>query len=348
MKADFWIGQGLGFVLGILATWLASSIARSYRRVRNRVPERHPKNGPLNFDPRAIEFFMLNSWSPARQLKPENLQTEYVTERLCAQTWCDPQELGKIRSEIPDPGGPAASLVDYEIDHRENERGNTFRMYLMRSDYADLLSVSEYFRREPEAVKVVLNRLADESTRSVAREAPTSVIAVNVVLLSADQKLLAIERSGAVSTSQNLWTLGPNETMNWLEELHPGQKKEDLFVLVERCLNEEVALESADYGRVYVSWIGYNVPGALVHVVALITAKLTSSEISERINQSHSVFEVQRHAWIRPDAKTLTAIATDQRTDGRKWIVSARLAAQEYWRFKALLLRDAGEPSGDF
>jgi hypothetical protein len=178
----------------------------------------------------------------------------------------------------------------------------------------------------------------------MVRGAPSSVIAANVVVLSADRKLLAIERSAAVRTSQNVWTLGPNETMNWPTTVRPGQK-EDLFDLAERCLLEETGLERTEYAQIYISWIGYNVPGALVHVVALTTAKLTASVITERISHAHGAFEAQQVAWLDPDPAILREISIDPNALGRKWINSARLAAQEYWRFRLLLLRDAAEPA---
>lgn len=339
MDADFWLNQASGFVLGVVSSSAYSLIGKQVDRWRIHRDERIGGVSPLGFDPQSISFFTLNRWSQSRQLAPGQLETRYLDDQRRLQTWCRPEVLDGIRAGFEDPGGPACSLADLEIDHRENSSGLIFRMSIVRSDYADFLAVGEYGRRDPAWSGAILSRLRTEDTRMMVQAAPLSVIAANVVVLSADRKLLAIERSGAVKTSQNLWTLGPNETMNWPADQRPGSK-EDLFELVQRCLWEETGLDKTEYGPVYISWIGYNVPCALVHVVALTASKLTSSEIGERISHSHGVFEAQQISWLEPKSSVLCGIAMDSNAHGRKWIDSARLAAQEYWRFRLLLVRD--------
>lgn len=289
---------------------------------------------PLRFDPRSIKFFTLNQWSDQRPL--DRARIVQVLGVHSGQTWCRDPDLELIRSQIADPGGPACSLIDLEIDHHESDYGRALRVTLAPSLYGDFIAASEYFSRNPESVDEVLDRLEREEVRDMIRAAPLSVIAVNVTITSADGFLLAIRRSASVRTSQNIWTLGPNETMN-LPNLRPGES-EDFFRLAERCLREEAGLEPvADYGPIYFSWMGYNVPGALVHLVAHVKANLDHVDVEERLHQSHGAFEADQIAWLRDSRRSLEDIVHNHSLDsqGRRWIDSAPLAAQQYWRMRA-------------
>jgi len=335
------LSQGVAFVLGLVTGLLTPPAQRFILKVRGGIRDRRDGH-PLRFDPTTVDFFMLDQWSAQRPLARQRIvqvTREPIGDRMALQSWCDPVELRAIKEALADHGGPACTLVDLEIDHRESERGQQLRLTFEPSVYGDFLAVGEYFRRHPHELSMVTARLQDEDTRLLVQCAPASVVAVNVTVRSDDGHLLAIRRSSSVRTSQNIWTLGPNETMN-LPSLRPGDN-EDFFELSQRCLREEVGLEpTADYGAILVSWMGYNVPAALVHVVAHVTSRLGRAAIEERLAASHGAFESERVAWIPDHKRALEQIIHHHRKDheGRSWIDSAPLAAQQYWKSRPELL----------
>jgi len=331
------LGVLFGFVLGTISGLLTPVIQRHLRKTRGRIRDRRYFN-PLRFDPQTVNFFTLNQWSEARPLH-RSLIIQAIGNPQ-PQTWCDEKELTRIRNEITDKGGPACSLIDLVVDHRESDEGQSLRLTFAPSVYGDFLAVSEYFTQHPDEVSVVMDRLEREGTESMIRTAPLSVVAVNVTVTSSDGYVLAIRRSSSVRTSQNVWTLGPNETMN-LPNGRPGES-EDFYRLAERCLREELGLEPlTDYEQIFFSWMGYNVPGAIVHIIAHVMSTRDHFQIEESLHRSHGAFEADQIAWIKDRRKDLEQIVRHHHKDefGRRWIESAPLAAQQYWRVRGAILR---------
>jgi hypothetical protein len=254
------------------------------------------------------------------------------------QTWCDDEELTLLRQRLEDEGGPACTLVDLEVDHRESERGKKLRLTIAPSMYGDFVAVHDYFANRPDAIAKVQQRLEQETTRDLVQQAPPSIIAVNATVTSADGYFLALQRSSAVRKWQNQWGLGAYETMILPTE-RPGES-EDFFGATQRCLREEVGLEPGqDYGDIIVSWMGYWISSALVHVIAHVRSTLTAADIGRRVGESYSSFETGSLLWI-PDSKAaLARLVRDHPHDGsnRTWIATAPIAAQQYWRCRSLL-----------
>lgn len=200
------------------------------------------------------------------------------------------------------------------------------------------MAVHDYFAARPGDALSVLERLEDEPVRRMIRAAPPSIVAVNVTVTSADGFVLAMQRSAAVARWQNQWSLGPYETMI-LPTGRPGES-EDFFGASERCLREEVGIDPGrDYGDIVVSWMGYWVPSALVHVVAHTRSNLTRTQIEERIGASHRAFETEWIAWIPESRAALAALVASHPidADGRRWMGAAPIAAEQYWRCRPLL-----------
>ncbi|MFA5061669.1 MAG: hypothetical protein WC526_00805 [Patescibacteria group bacterium] len=289
------------------------------------------------FEPEQEHLICLNRWSPARQLTRDR-QEVVVVHPPSTQDWVDPKRLANATKDVTDPGGPSSHLVDYEIDHRESVRGQVFRMYIAPSVYGDFLAANACMTSDERSH--VEQRLRTSAPRDVVRRAPRSVIAMNVVVLASSGRLLAIKRSRSVRTSQNMWTIGPNETM--VSPLAVSGYQEDLVHLAERCLNEEVGLMPSEHGPIQVSWFGYNLNGPLVHVVAHVRARLPESQIVERVEACQAVFEHGRLDWISTDRRSVFNLLANWRQDdsGRQWMNLAALALQEYWRMRTCISQE--------
>src|SRR5262249_46796843 len=146
--------------------------------------------------------------------------------------------------------GDIGYLVDFGIDHYETEQGQSFCYSVAHCEYWEHLATVEYLERNPTARSKIWEVFERGPVGEFARSAPPAAIKINVAVLSPDNMVLAIQRSGSVDHKKGLWTIGPNETMILRSHQTPGGPYEDLFGLAERCLREELHLEPVDYGAV--------------------------------------------------------------------------------------------------
>lgn len=326
-----------GWVLGLISPLVARPVGRWWTTFRGRRDELK-----VTSTGRDHGFFTLNSWSPRRSLEPQHVDVGYIDDSA-VQTWVPADVLAQYRRGIEDEGGPAATLRALSVDHRESKSGQTLYLRYGPSFYGDLLAVGACFESEPNLLGEVWDRLERTDVQEMIHGAPKSVTAMNVTITSADRKLLAVRRSSAVRTSQNEWTLGPNETMFAPAPTSGGT--ETPFQLASRCLQEEVELHAADIKDLYVSWVGYNVPGALCHWVTHVVTNLRSGEVTERLTSSHGAFEVDGVDWLPFEHKVLDMIENSCQSGvpdrhGRRWNRTAALAAGDIRRWRATLLRD--------
>jgi hypothetical protein len=330
------INNGVSFFIGLLSGLLTSPASKILNRWYHKFRASRRENFLL-FRPEEIKFFSLNRWSPDRPLRESMVHVTF-DDSDWTQDWCEPSELESLRGQMEDPGGLSASLREFRVDHRESESGQQFHMSFALSRYSDLIAVSEYFRRHLDQVDGVITRLSKEDTSRMIKSAPLSVVAINVTVTSADAKLLAIRRSGAVRTSQNLWTLGPNETMLEARPISGGT--ETPHELARRCLSEEIGIQSNQIKILEISWIGYNVGGALTHIVAHCQSTLASPDLSQCISSSHGSFEVDGLDWLPTSRKSISRIVESVRAeqmdrDGKLWLNSAALAGVEWARWQS-------------
>jgi hypothetical protein len=282
---------------------------------------------------------MLNQWSPSRPLK-ESAVVVAFDDREWNQSWCDDRELKRIATELDDRGAPSGTLRALGVDHGMSLDGLDFRMTFAPSEYGDLVAVGRYFERYPDRLAEVMARLEAGDSGAMVAGAPASVTALNLTVTSADGKLLAVKRSSAVRTSQNVWTLGPNETMVGARAVTGGV--ETPFELATRCLRSEMHLAMDEVERLEMSWVGYNVPGALVHFIGHVRSVLRAVELEERISQSSSSNQVAELAWIDPSKDNLKSIVSSvlgsqlQAKDSKRWHPSAAIAAAERWRWRSV------------
>jgi hypothetical protein len=159
--------------------------------------------------------------------------------------------------------------------------------------------------------------------------APPAAIAANISIVSNDDKVLLVRRGSAVAVYPNQWNVGVNETMNCSPTF-----TEDFFGLVQRGLAEEIGLGPEHVATQTISWFGFCFDCGNHYVFAQLRIDLSSSEISDSIEQSPAAFEHSEHTWIPMTAQALGRIveggpAPDGSTN---WLHHARLSAVELWK----------------
>ncbi len=333
---DQGVSAGIGFVVGVVTPAATRRLSRGYHHVRASTEVHAP-----NFRPEDINFFTLNQWSPSRRLGSSQVRVDFDDQEW-QQDWCDQNELDQLAAAVKNVHGSSSTLRAMEIDHRESDRGQTLRLVFAPSNYSDLIAVGRYFKGEPERIRTVMARLSEEDMSSMIATAPPSVVAINMTVTSADDKLLAVRRSAAVLTSQNVWTLGPNETMLGASGASGGV--ETPRHLAFRCLHEEVQLDEDDVEKLEISWMGYNVPGAMVHFVGHARSRLRSAQLEEGLRQSQGAYEVDDVQWLPATARTVHDIVKAVRTTpssaekpAKRWLDSAGLAAADWWRWRRVV-----------
>ena len=335
-------GQAVSFVVGVAAGLVVNMLWVRRWRLRSALERvRRPRFDVLDFDPTGVGLFPINRWSPARRLRRDRLQLTIVQDRP-AQHWCDLDEWNGLAERFRQAGkaGDLGYLVDFEVDHHESPLGEVFRYSVAHCEYWEHLATVACLGQNSAARSRIWEALWRGRAGELARSAPPSSIKINVAILSPDNRVLAVQRSGAVDHKKGMWTVGPNETMVLNPRPTPGVQHEDLFGLAERCLREELHLEPADYGQVNISWFGYDVNTAQVKVFAQVRTHLPRREVQCRQAGSHGVFEAQAMAWLPLDRATVRDVIENwERGDvhGRVWSASAALALQELWRFRSLL-----------
>lgn len=329
----------LGWFLGLFTPLVYVPIRRLWVRLR---VLRDDGDSSEALD--SLKFFTLNSWSPKRQLERSKVEVFHSSDDW-QQTWIPHELLNKEKISIADPGGPSSTLRSIVVDHRESDQGQRLLLKYAKSEYSDFIAVSRILTGDPALAEAITHRLRSEDSSTMVEQAPPSVTAINVTVFSEDRLLLILRRSAAVRTSQNEWTLGPNETMLGPRLQAQAGGMEDPFQLAERCLMEETGVGLDELRLLCVSWVGYNVPGAICHWLAHAKVRLTSRELTRRISQSHGGFEVDAIDWMKFDSKALDGIrqsaeAGSLDAHGRLWNRTAGLAAHDIRRWRLLLSRD--------
>jgi hypothetical protein len=333
------VSGAITFASGIASAYLTEVLWEQRRRVR-RVFNRWRTARPdvLDFDPLSVGLYPINRWSPARPLVRHRLRMHVTTARPSSH-WVDDVEWRACLNDLRRiHSGRIAYMTGFSIDHRESDHGEFFHYWVTPCDYSEHLATVWFLGGHPDVREKIRNMLEKGQVSEFLRHSPPSLIKINVSLVSDDDKVLAVQRSGAVQEKKGQWTLGPNETMSLDSAAVPGTPPEDLFGMAERCLREEVDLEPSDYGPVSISWIGCEAATASVKVYAQVRCRLPAREIIDRLFRAHSVYEMQDMAWIPFTRRALTYVVGAAGHGGdRAWSSSAPLAAQELWRMHSSL-----------
>lgn len=295
---------------------------------------------PFGYDSRQDGLYVINRWSPNRLLTPDRLVTN-VDRLQRAITWFDTDEwTTEVAKQAKNQkAGDVCYLVDYRVDHQESPLNQEFYMTLAPCDYSEHFATVALLEKYPEIHKQI-KQCIEDNPKEYARQACPSLIAINVVVLSDEGNFLAIERSTAVDTARGLWTVGPFETMTLSRQRRPGDRREDLFELAERCLWEELGLKPQHYGEIVISWIGFLASIVRGHVVAQVKLTITEEEAKNRIlTEAEHIQETETVEWMPFNKKNISRIIANRESalDGREWIDQARLALQETWRMRSVL-----------
>jgi hypothetical protein len=331
------ISFGGGIAAGLLtnAMWdLRSHILRHLTRLTNRRSE------PLRFDPLSVGFYPINQWTPARLLERRYVSMNVTGERPDL-VWFDQDEWRAMAKEhAQSHSGDTAYLVAFDIDHRESGHGEFFSYTVAPCDYSEHLATVQYLDEHPATRLAIAAQLEAGRIAEFARQAPPSLVKINVAVLSGENRFLAIQRSGAVYGKRGLWTAGPNETMRLQHRAVPGTAPEDLFGLAERCLREELGLEPSSCESITISWIGYEARTASIKIFAQARTFLSELVLAEAMGVAHGLYEAQRAVWLPFTRHMLLDIVGNwDRGDsgGRLWSSSAPFALQELWRMRPAL-----------
>jgi hypothetical protein len=331
------ISFGGGVLTGLLTNVIWDQRYRFTRRFQM-LTKREPD--VLGFSSQSVDLYPINRWTYSHQLHRSRLSMTVAPQRP-RQRWVDEIVWKQLVEEFARANaGDIAYLIDFAIDHRESERANIFHYTVAPCDYSEHLATVQYLKSHTDAQSRIRQALRSGSILEFARTAPPSSIKINVAVLNANARWLAVQRSGSVQTKSGLWTVGPNETMKLSRAIAPGTRTEDLFGLAERCLREELGLEPADYREVNVSWMGYEAETACVKVFAQVATRLSELEIAECIASAHSLFEMQDYLWLPLRRRAIMDIIArwdSGDSSGRLWSSSAPLALQELWRMRRAL-----------
>lgn len=331
-------------VTAVLHNPLRVVVDRERRRLR-RLRARYRKPDLFQRDHEADGVFTLLRWSPERPLLRDPSLHRVEFGAAPGQDWFPSAMLRHAqRRQAEGRKGKVAYAYGMTVDHREHEDAYGFVLKVAESNYGDLNAIGSCIGRD-DLVEFVGIRLHARGAVSFLATMPPTRLSIQVAVLSPDGNLLAIRRSGAVESVAGLWTLGPNETMISRHAAYtPGAKPESLYDLAERCLAEELGVVSdartPEYGPIHITWFGLSAhatEGVAQNVLSVTTTLLSQAELAERIANAHSNFEADGLAWI---PFTRRGLVEEFRSSRREWVNFSPLAAEEAWRYRALLESD--------
>jgi len=306
---------------------------------------------------RAFEFQTWSGDRPELLLRPRDVDPTH-TAAAPAQDWLSDRD--SVAQHYSDAlahhqtGGKTAYLVGLVLDNPE-VRGDAARRRGLRwqvapGDYSMFLATRSYLHSPEGAAdqQRIWDKLVSNWSQAL-KTAPPSIVAVNISVVSDDGKVLALRRSNIVATARSVWTIGPHETMNWIDADKPlGESgPETAFTLAKRALKEEINLDPEDYGPILFSWFGLYVPDACAYLFGHVRTKLEATEVTKRIPQSEGSYETldagNAIIWLPFECKSFQRILTAVRhttadASGRHWIEFAPLSLQGLWRMRPQLI----------
>jgi hypothetical protein len=302
--------------------------------------------------------FEFQTWSgrPELLLRPRDVDPTR-TAPPPAQDWLtdrDSLELHNVEALAQHQTGlRTAYLVGLVLPNPEIKKDRErrrLRWQVAPGDYAKFLATRSYLR-SPEGAPDQ-QRIRDKLEKDwpeALKTAPPSIVAVNVSVVSDEGSVLALRRSNIVATARSVWTVGPHETMNWIDPDRPlGESgPETAFTLAERALKEELHLDRDHYGPILFSWFGLYLPDACVYLFGHVRSRLEAIEIKRRVPQSEGSYETldagNAVSWVPYECKSFQNILTAVRnttadSSGRHWVEFAPFSLEGLWRMRPLLM----------
>lgn len=337
--------------------WLAGKVLDHYffflkKKYKNWKLQKSQDSISINYDSQNNGLILLHSWSYSHRLLPSNTNIKvverpnnaYIKHSDTFQSIVDKYKSQNIRGEI-------CYMVNYNVDHMDNEYGKTFDFYVAPCDYSEASSISEYLELYPEVKENIISTIKKSPKEYFAQAMPSDVF-MNLIVIC-NGKILALRRSNSVSSARGLWCIGAYETMEMPSSTTCNDT--NFHKLAERCIKEEIGLTSSEIGSktgdtryffnsdsIFISSIHLS----LFHMGTLVTAivilnDITLEEVSERIvSVAHSKYEHDAVEWINLDKKEIKSFLENgdgyyadfvNKKNGQ-WIAYAKSSLYEIYR----------------
>ncbi|HVX20775.1 MAG TPA: hypothetical protein VHB02_05460 [Acidimicrobiales bacterium] len=301
-------------------------------------------------DYKPVDSFPLYVWSGEQcfrhELRPckevERDQEANVATFFEVDRWRELADTQKL-------DGPIYHLTDFGIERDlDEDKVTAFRFSSVH--YREALATQGMFRTVAEARDKAEDLLHNQGAYRFLRVCPPTNVYVNTSVVDADNKLLALLRGTATYDAHRIWTLGVCETLRRKE----FQSQPTSFVdLARKSLRKELGLRESDYGRVSISWIGYNYwvpppeelevfnwPGGNIRLQAQVRSNLSSHQIWERARtRATDTFEHTDYApidWTEKQGLEIINSVLSNKVDraNRRWAPFSALAVQELYRLR--------------
>jgi hypothetical protein len=251
-------------------------------------------------------------------------------------------------------------LTGFDYDDLDDDKLTKFRVTATQYRYA--ITTQQMFNEVRRSREKAARILQSDGAWTFTRYSPPNNLYVNCSIIDRNDQLLALERASTTHDTNNVWTLGPCETMRREADDEVQDRPMQIDELTRKCLRKEAGLLPPDYGPISVSWIGYNFwtprpgatwarenwPGANVRIHTQVRSTLSCAEIWDRmLTSAPDGVEHSRYASLAFDAASCldvinSASAGKPDVHDRIWVQFSALAAAELWRNRdQRWLRDA-------
>lgn len=207
--------------------------------------------------------------------------------------------------------------------------------------------VQEFNRRIGGSADEDLLDICETSLRKILRltdgeltfPCPSGVYA-EVAVISADDKLAILEKSGRLSVSARLgmkWTCGIEEGLVWHKDIHDDHI--DFKNAVERGLDRELGVSSSSISSIELLGIAIEYPYLNTALVGCARLTVDADELVDRVAESE---DFGLNCQFVPQDEAFARIFADPASDGSDWHPTARLrvllslyrarSREEVWR----------------
>lgn len=308
-----WIIPTLTFLLG----WAGNRILdnawhQAYNSYQRKRLLNKSKFINLNYNPEKNGLIQLHAWSYSHRLQPENTIMK-KGQRPDSDLIKRPGEFEKLveKYKAQNFRGEVCYMVDYNVDHQDNEYGKSLEITLAPCDYSESEALGEYCKLHPELVAEV-KQLLNRDTKEYFKKALPSVVFMNLIIVSEDDNILVLRRSRAVASAQGLWCVGAYETMEYPFS-STACNDSSFHKLATRCLAEEIGIRPVeripnqaktrrifDDDSIFISSMSLSTWHMGILITAIVKLKnISEEELTNRIiSQAHSKYEHDGLQWL--------------------------------------------------
>lgn len=219
---QWWVGIAGAALLGILTN--AVYDVMKYGTVRlPRVLRRPLPPAARAHDVATDGLDALVTWSRARRLTPDLLETTYVgrvvrSHVFDAPAWHQQVTANRERGDA----GRTAYLTSLSVDHGEHPGAHRFAVSVAESDYAEAMASKQIYGSD-DALRLRMDEALAGTTDDFMAAVPPTMVTASVAVLSREGRFLLLRRSRSVRTFPLQWTVGINESMKYADEPGAGE-----------------------------------------------------------------------------------------------------------------------------